>query len=214
MTVVGVAADVKNNGIANPAVPEYFRVRKPYPDMRMGTRAVALIETSMSAAALAPWIRAQIASLDPGLPVTIETMQGRLEEENQRPRFIAVLVGLFAAFGLVLAAVGLYGVMSFVVSQQTREIGVRMALGATPGNVVHLVLKNAGSWTATGVLCGLAGSFALARVARGLLFELSPHDPISIAAAVAMLSFAAFAAAAWPSYRASKVDPAVSLRHA
>ncbi len=213
LAIVGVAGDVKNNGLANSTGPEYYLTRKPYPDMRLGTRAVALMQTSMSAAALAAWIRAEVASVDPRLPVTIETMKSRLDEENHRPRFITVLVGLFAAFGLMLAAVGLYGVMSFVVMQQTREIGVRMALGATPANVVRLVLMKAGSWTAAGILCGLAGSFALARVARGLLFEVSPRDPISIVVAVAVLSLAAFAAAGWPSYRASRVDPAVSLRH-
>lgn len=213
LTVVGVVANVKNNGLANPAGPEYYRARKRSMVDSLGARAVALIQTSMSQAALAPWIRAQVISLDPRLPVSIETMQERLDEENNRPRFITVLVGLFAVFGLLLAAVGLYGVMAFLVSQQTREIGVRMALGATPAAVARLVLMNAGSWTAAGVLCGFAGSFALARIARGLLFEISPHDPISAIVAVAVLGLAAFVACWWPAYRASRVDPAVSLRH-
>ncbi len=189
LLVVGVAADVKNNGLANPPEPEYYHVRKRSPDIGMGSRAVALIQSSISTAALAPWIRAQVNSLDPRLPITIETMQERLHEENDRPRFITLLIGLFAAFGLVLAAIGLYGVMAFLVSQQTREIGVRMALGATPGDVARHILKHAAIWTAGGAALGLAGCFALTRLVRGLLFDVSPHDPIAMLAAVAFLGF-------------------------
>ncbi len=214
LTVVGVAADVKNNGLANPGDPEYYRVRKlSAPDLSLGYHAVALFRTSLPEAALAPWIRSGVADMDPTLPVKIETMQDRLHQETDRPRFLTVVTGLFAAFGLVLAAVGLYGVMAFLVGQQTREIGVRIAIGATPADIVRLVLKHAAVWTFAGAAIGFAGSLALARLARGLLFEISPHDPVSLAIAIAVLAFAAFAASWWPSYRASKVDPALSLRY-
>jgi ABC-type antimicrobial peptide transport system permease subunit len=123
------------------------------------------------------------------------------------------VIGLFAAFGLLLASIGLYGVMAFLVNQQTREIGVRMAVGATPANITRDVLKHGLTWIAIGVGFGLAGSFALTHLARSLLFEVSPHDPISMLAAVSALISAATAACWWPSYSASKVDPAVSLRH-
>jgi putative ABC transport system permease protein len=213
LAIVGVVADVKNNGLSNPAEPEYYLARKRSPDMGSGTRAVALIQSSASISAVVPWIRSQAATLDPHLPVNIETMQDRLHDQNDRPRFITVLVGLFAIFGLLLAAIGLYGVMAFLVSRQTREIGVRMALGATPGDVAGLVLRNAATWTGGGLALGLASSLALTRVARGLLFEISPHDPAAITVAIVVLAFAALIACLWPSYRASKVDPAISLRH-
>ncbi len=216
LAVVGIVADVKNNGLTNAADPEYYRVRKLAPDqgdMLLGYRGVALFRGSLSTAALASWIRAEVADVDPSLPVTIETMQDRLHEQSERPRFLTVLVSLFAVFGVSLAAIGLYGVMAFLVGQQTREIGVRVAIGATPRDVVFLILKHAATWTAAGTAAGLAGSFALTRLARGLLFEISPADPISLSVAVAVLALPALIACWQPSYRAAKIDPAVSLRY-
>lgn len=213
LTVVGVVANVKNNGLANAASPEYYRARKRSQEASLGVRAVAIIRSSASVTALAPWIRAQVASLDPHLPVAIETMRDRVDEQNERPRFVTVLVALFATFGLALAAVGLYGLMAFVVTQQTREIGIRMALGATAGDVTSSVLRQAGTWTAAGALCGIVCSLALLRLVRGLLFEVSPYDPFSTAIAIAVLCVTALAASWRPSRRASKVDPAVSLRY-
>lgn len=214
LTVVGVVADVKNNGLANAGDPEYYRVRKfVTQDFSLGYRAVALFRTSLPTGMLASSIRSEAAELDSTLPVTIQTMQDRLHEQTDRPRFLTVVTGLFAAFGLALAGIGLYGVMAFLVGQQTREIGVRIALGATPANIVRLVLKHAAVWTFAGAAIGLGGSLALARLARSLLFEISPHDPVSLSIAIAILALAAFLASWWPSHRASKVDPAVSLRY-
>jgi putative ABC transport system permease protein len=139
-------------------------------------------------------------------------MEGRVQRFQERPRFVAMLVGLFAALGLLLAAVGLYGVLSFLVAQQTREIGVRMALGARPRDIALQVQKHVGIWMGIGVAMGLAGSFALARAIRGLLFEISPTDPISLVAAVTVLVVTAALAAWIPSSRAARVDPAIALR--
>ena len=134
------------------------------------------------------------------------------ERFRERPRFVAILVGLFAALGLLLAAVGLYGVLSFQVARQTREIGVRMAIGARPWDIALQVQKYAGIWTGIGVATGLAGSVAFARAIRGLLFEVSPTDPISLVAAVTVLVVTAMLAAWIPSYRAARVDPVIALR--
>ena len=214
LMVVGVTGDVKNEGLANSPNPEYYLPRKRSPDMGLGSsRAVALFRTPLSTAELSPWIRAQLASVDPRVVVTVSTMREHVADETDRPRFLTVLVALFAAFGLVLAAVGLYGVMALLVSQQTREIGIRMAVGATPAIIARYILKHAATWTAVGALAGLAGSFALARLTRGLLFEISPYDPLSMLLAASVLALAALVACWWPSYRASKVDPAVSLRY-
>jgi putative ABC transport system permease protein len=122
------------------------------------------------------------------------------------------LVSLFAVFGWILAAVGLYGVLSFLVSQRTREVGVRMALGATPAKVAMLIQKQALVMVGAGLAVGLIAAAALTRLIQGLLFEISPEDPVSFGLAILAL-IAAAALAAWiPSRRAAAVDPAVALR--
>jgi hypothetical protein len=210
--VVGVAADVKNGGLITAPDPEYYRVRS-WNSTQLGHAAVAIFRTSLPMQSLAPWIRREIAAIDPSLPVKIESMQQRVGQLSERPRFVTVLIGLFAACGLLLAAIGLYGVMSFLVGQRTREIGVRIAVGATGRDIILLVLRFAARWTVFGALLGFAGSLFLTRLARGLLFETSPDDPVSFAAAAFVLLLAAFLAAWLPCARASRVDPAVSLRH-
>lgn len=214
--IVGVAADVKNAGLTAPSDPEYYRLRINA-STQFSRDGVALFRASaFSGASVAPltqFIRHEFATLDPSLPVTIETMETRVDRFRDRPRFLAFLVALFAALGLLLAAVGLYGVLSFLVAQQTRQIGVRMALGARPRDIALQVQKHAGVWTAAGVAAGLAGSLALARVVRGLLFEVSPVDPLSFSVAVAVLVAVAALAAWLPSHRAARVDPVIALRH-
>jgi predicted permease len=209
--IVGVAADTRNNGLTDPPYPMYYRLRMKGSD-QLGASGVALFRTSLGPAALVRWMRREFAALDPSLPVTVETMEGRVQKFRERPRFVALLVGLFAALGLLLAAVGLYGVLSFLVAQQTREIGVRMALGARPRDIALQVQKHVGIWMGMGVATGLAGSFALARAIRGLLFEVSPTDPASLVAAVTVLVVTAALAAWIPSSRAAGVDPAIALR--
>jgi predicted permease len=209
--VVGVAVDAKNSGIAVAADPEYYRLRMAHAAQSQ-PNAVALFRTSLDRATLTAWIRREFAALDPALPVTIEMLETRVDRFRDRPRFLAVLVALFAAFGLLLAAVGLYGVLSFLVTQQTREIGVRMALGARPRDIAWRVEKHAALWTGVGIVIGLGGSAALARTVRGLLFGISPGDLVSFGAAVAVLAgIAAFAAWA-PAHRAARVHPMVALR--
>jgi len=209
--IVGVAADARNNGIAGPAGPEYYRLRMAN-STQLGRSGVALFRTSLDPATLSRWVRREFAALDPTLPVTLQTMEERVDRFRDRPRFIAAVVAAFAALGLGLAAAGLYGVLSFLVAQQTREIGVRMALGARPRDIGLRVQLRAGAWIAAGVLVGTAGSLALARTVRGLLFDVSPGDPVSLAAAVLALCVAGALAAWLPSRRASRVDPVVALR--
>jgi putative ABC transport system permease protein len=209
--VVGVAGDAKNNGLTEAGDPEYYRLRMK-DAAQFGRSAVALFRTNLDAATLARWIRKQVASLDPALPVTVETMRDRVEKLQDRPRFVAGLVSIFAATALLLAAVGLFGVLSFLVTQRTREIGVRMAVGARPADIALQIQKQAGVWTGLGLAAGLAGSLALARTVRGLLFEVSPTDPRSLAAAVAVLVAVAALAAWLPARRAARIDPVVALR--
>ena len=138
---------------------------------------------------LSDWLTRQLHELDPELPVTITTMQQRVSKLAQRPRFNALLLALFAGMGALLAAIGLYGVMAFLVGQRTQEIGVRMALGATPSNIARLVLSRAALWTLTGALLGLAGVLFATRALRSLLFEVSEHDALTFV--IALLGLAA-----------------------
>jgi len=208
-SIVGVVADSKNVRIDQPADPEYYRLR---PQGRPSYSGIAWFRTGMTVEALAKLVRAEVASIDPSLPVTFQTLQDRVDQQVQRPRLIALLVMVFALSGLLLAAVGLYGVMSFLVTQRTREIGVRMALGASGRDVAVLIARFAGFCTTAGATVGLLASVVLARFARTLLFEVSPYDPLSLGISLLVLAVAAVLAAGVPSMRAAKMNPAVSLR--
>jgi len=208
--IVGVAADTRNNGLTE-TDPEYYRLRMANLSPQLG--AVALFRTSLPPAALAHWIREEVAQVDPSLPVTIDTLEQRVDRFREQPRFVAALVALFAGFGVLLAAVGLYGVLSFLVAQQTQEIGVRMALGARPRDIAAHIQAYAGMWTAVGVATGVVCSLAVTRIVKGLLFGVTPDDPWSLIAAVAVLTLTAAIAAWIPSRRAARVDPMVALRY-
>jgi predicted permease len=219
-TVVGVAADVSNRGPADQAGPEYYVVRKPAADLTwqnqeppMGWRkAFAIVRTSLDPGLAASELRRVAAEIDPSLPIEVTTMRARLRGVTERPRFYATLLGAFAAVGVLLAAIGLFGTMSFLVAQRSREIGVRMALGATAGGVLRHVLGFAARWAATGVVLGVPGAVIVARWLRGLLFRVAPQDPAAFIAAAVLLAAVAFLAAAGPAWRAARVDPASTLR--
>ncbi len=219
-TVIGIAGDVKNRGLAGPGEPEYYLVRKAVPDATyrnqeppLGWRSAFVVaRTAISPALTAGSIREIVASLDPTLPVQTETMPQRMDGLTQRPRFNAELLSAFAGMGVLLAASGLFGVMSFLVAQRTREIGVRMALGATPARIVGMTLRYAMRWTAAGLILGSLGSLASARFLRSLLFEVEPTDPRALIAGLLLLSCVALLAAAAPARRAARLDPMESLR--
>ena len=212
LTVVGVAADVKNGGIAEAADPEYYRLRMSG-GPAMPRSEVAVFRTTLDAAALSAWIRRELAALDPTLPITIETMDTRVARFTERPRFVALLVTLFAAFALLLAAVGLYGVLSFLVTQQTKEIGVRVALGARPRDVALRIQRSAGACAGIGIAVGIGGSLGATQLVKGLLFGVAPDDWLALVSAAGALIVVAALAAWIPSSRAARVDPIVALRH-
>jgi ABC-type antimicrobial peptide transport system permease subunit len=209
--VVGVVGNVKNNGLVERDDPEYYEIRK-HSGGGVERNAAAIIRTAMDPRVTSQWVRAEVAALDPTLPVDIQTIHERVGQLAQRPRFNAVLLGIFAGIGVLLAAIGLYGVISFLVAQRTQEIGVRMALGATPGAVTRLVLAHAARWAALGVALGLAGALLTARLLQAMLYQVSAKDPATILAVVALLSGVALLAAWAPSRRAARVDPAQALR--
>ena len=219
-TVAGVAADVKNAGLTERPDPEYYLVRRHGSDpvyaaqvMPFGWRAASVVvRTSLDAHATAESLRSIVTALDPTVPVTVETMGQHTGGLAQRPRFNAILLTIFAAMGLLLAAIGLYGVMAFLVAQRTREIGVRMALGASSGAIARMVLTNAVRWTGVGAALGIAGSLFAERALGSMLFGIPPHDPATLACAVAILGAVAAIAAWLPARQASAVDPMAALR--
>jgi putative ABC transport system permease protein len=218
--VIGIAGNVKNGGIIEPDAPEYYLVRKhagAYPaadaaSRQYSTHASFLIHSSLATGPVASWVRAEVAALDPALPVTIETMNQRVGTLTAQPRFNASLLSFFAGVSLLLAAIGLYGVVSFLVAQRTQEIGVRMALGATPGKIARLVLVRASRSVAMGLAIGMAGSIAAVGAMRGVLFGISENALGSFAIPVVILLVVAFFAAWVPSQRAARVNPIEALR--
>jgi ABC-type antimicrobial peptide transport system permease subunit len=166
----------------------------------------------MKSAAMAGWVRREIAALDPTLPVSVDTMHQRVSQMEARPRFDAALLGLFAALGLLLAAIGIYGVIAFLVTQRTQEIGVRMALGASTGDVLRLVTGKGMLLIGSGSLLGVAAASALSRLLRGLLFEVAPNDPLTLCAAAGLLVAVALLATLIPARAATRIDPMVALR--
>jgi len=215
-TVIGVVADVRNMGLEKGASPEFYLVRKPEKDAVFTSSdwrgASLVVRTAIGPRLSVPALRSAVAALDPALPVEVQTMEQRLGEITERPRFYAMLLGVFAATGVALAAIGLFGVMSFLVSQRRREIGVRMALGATPGHVVRLVLAFAGRWTGVGLVAGVAGSVVVSRWLRSLLFGVEAGDWRAPAAAIVVLAMVGLMAAVGPALGASRVDPVETLR--
>jgi putative ABC transport system permease protein len=211
-TVVGIAADVRNNGLEKTSDPEFYIPWKDDPQEYYG-HAFVILRTPVNPNTIAKWVRAEVASIDPTQPVILEAMAQRVSKLTDRPRFNAVLLTLFAVTGVCLAAVGLFGVVGYLVAQRTREIGVRMALGATPHNILLLVLRGVTRWTLAGALAGFVGSWFAARLLQSLLFGVSVHNPWLLCPPIVLLVAIAFLAGLIPARRAMRVDPMVALRH-
>jgi hypothetical protein len=219
LIMVGVAGNVRNNGLANSPDPEYYLVRqssrKGIPgdsDPAWWRRATAVVRTTLNEQAASASLRSVIQQLDAALPVKIETMDSHVDRFLWRPRFQTALLTLFAATGLALAAIGLYGLMSFLVAERTREIGVRIAIGATPGSVVKMVISDAARWTCAGTIMGIAASAGLLRLLQTLLYDIKALDIRAFAGAVAALAIVALLAAWIPAYRAARIEPTIALR--
>jgi predicted permease len=211
--IVGVAADVKNAGLAGDDEPEYYRLRRNTPeDWGGGRDSVVIVKTNLPADAMGTWIRSQVAAIDPTLPVDVQTLSQRVSRMADQPRFETVLVSLFASAGLLLAVVGLYGVISFLVAQRTQEIGLRMAIGATRGDILLLFLRSGFRLILPGAVLGLVLGFATSRMVASLLFGVSPRDPAVFVSVGVVLVLVALAATAIPAAKATRVDPNVALR--
>jgi putative ABC transport system permease protein len=209
MTIVGVVGVVKQYGLETDG-----KIATYFPELQyLPSRTFLVARTRSDQAGLAAAISAQIHSVDPTVVVYgIRNMQDRLYDSLARQRFSSTMLGAFAAFALLLAAVGLYGVMSYLVTQSTHDIGILVALGAQPGNIIGLVVRQGMQLTTIGILAGLLGAIALTRVIASLLFGVSTTDIATFLAVPALLAAAAFAATAIPACRATTVDPVVALR--
>ena len=210
-TVVGVAANVKNAGLTGTDEPEYYRLRRSVAsDWNPWT--VMVLKTSLSPDATAPWVRAQIAEIDPTLPVDIDTLTQTVNRLADRPRFETALLGFFAFCGLLMAVIGLYGVIAYVAAQRTQEIGVRMALGAARMNILRLIAGEGLRLIALGGITGLVTALASAQLLKSLLFQVGTRDPASFISVTLLLAVVAFAATLIPARSAMKTDPMQALR--
>lgn len=178
-----------------------------------GRQMSLVLRTTADPAAIVPAVRREIATLDPNLPLfNVRSLEAALGAAVARPRFYMLMLSIFAAAALVLCAVGIFGVMSFTVVQRTREIGVRIALGAAPQSVVRMVVGGALGLALAGVAIGLLTAAAGARLLSSLLFGVGPADPVTLGGVALLLTMVAAAAGYLPARRATRVDPAVALR--
>jgi putative ABC transport system permease protein len=208
-TVIGVVADSKNQGLNQPPAPQMFIndvALYPGSDMEFVVRHVGALP--MFAAA----VRARLHEVDPGMLAKFETLDEAIGRMSASSRFNVVLVGSFAAVAFLMAVIGVYGVLAFAVTQRTQEIGIRVALGAGPGSVQRLVLKEGVVLVAIGTALGLAGSLMSGRYLKSLLYDISATDLTTYAAVVVAIGIAAMIAAWIPAKRAASVDPMVALR--
>jgi len=213
-TIVGVVEDTKNAGIDKPGGPELYFSADQLARYGLNTDMNFVVRTSGDPQSLGQSVRAAIAEVDPTLPVYgLRPTSELVSKAVVQPRFLSLLLAIFSAVALFLAAVGIYGVMAYSVGQRTREIGVRMALGAQRFDVLRLVLSQGFILLGVGTVLGLAGAFTLTRLMRGLLFEIAPTDPATYVSVVVLLAGVALVACYIPARRATKVDPLVALRY-
>jgi predicted permease len=206
--VIGVVADAKYRSIRDEALPYFYMSRRQNPALT-GTLEM---RTDAEPSAVFPALRASLSALDPAVPFELATMREHLGVAVLAQRVGASLIGAFGGIGALLAALGLYGVLSYLVARRTREIGIRMALGSDSLTIMRMVLRRAAGLTAVGLAFGLAGAFAVARLVSGFLYGIDGRDPATFVAAGIFFTAIALAAALGPARRATRVDPTDALR--
>jgi putative ABC transport system permease protein len=214
--VVGIVVDERHNGVTGLVKEKFYIPHSQWHIVTGGNtirNAFVVVRTTGDPMSLASAVRAEVRGLDPTVPIAnVRPMREVVAAALATPRLTGFLMGAFAVIALVLAAVGLYGVLAYLVSRRTHEIGIRMAIGADRSQVLGLILGHGLRLTAVGIVAGLAGSFALARVMQTLLYDVAPTDPATYAAVTVVLLCAALAASVLPALRAVRVDPVTALR--
>ena len=209
VTIVGVAGDMHRRGLHRGARLEGFRPAGEF----IGRNMLLLVAADANALALAPAVRAEIRALDPLAPITeISTVDDALGDSLAIRRFQALLLSLFSVLAVLLAAVGIFGLIAQIVVRRTPEIGLRMALGARPRDVLGMIMRQGVAVAAVGAAAGIAGAMAVARALTSLLFGIGAADPVSYGAAAAVLGAAVLVACGLPAWHAARVDPMTALR--
>jgi putative ABC transport system permease protein len=211
MRIVGVVGDIRQHGPGQEPSPEIYMPYEQHPLVSTGMNL--LVRTAAPPGTLEDVLQGTMRTLAPDAPVRFSTMELELSENVAAPRFRTFLVGIFAGLAFCLAMVGVYGVVSYTVSQSTNEIGVRMALGASRGNVLRLVLAQALTLSGTGLIVGLLAALGLTRSMSSMLFMVKPTDPATLFAVALLLMVVAVAAGYIPARRATKVDPMIAMRY-
>jgi putative ABC transport system permease protein len=208
--IVGLVKNMKYQDLREEATPIVFlaQAQDDQPDLT----AQFLIHSTLPASALVGGVKQVIGETSPDIAIQFRVMTTQIRESLMKERLMATLSGFFGFLAVLLAVVGLYGVISYTVARRTNEIGIRMALGAQRGNVVGMIMREAALLLALGIAIGAGLSLAAARTATSLLFGLKPHDPITLVLAVVALAAVAAAASFLPAHRASRLDPMAALR--
>ena len=212
-TIVGVLKDVKQGGVDEETGTELYLLYNQNPALGAPSNMNVVVRTAADPEALAPEIRRVVREADASLPIVrYRSMDEVFADAVARPRFLTTLLGIFAALALLLAAIGTYGILSYAVTERRQEIGIRMALGASRGSVLGIVLKHGLTLAGIGLAIGLAASLGLTRLLRAQLFDVQPSDPVTMAAVALFIAAVAIVACLVPARRATLVDPMIVLR--
>jgi len=211
-TVIGVVGDVRHEGLGGELKPEMYVPMEDAPNVEDGPTLV--VRTTLDAGSAAAQLRELVLAIDRTMPVDrIETMDQLLSRSVAQPRFRTFVLAAFSILALVMASIGVYGVINYLVVQRTREFGIRMSMGATQTDVLRLVLRRAGALIGAGTCLGIAGAMLLVRFIDKLLFDTAPVDPLTFAAVPVVLAIVALTASYIPARRATRVDPMIALRY-
>jgi putative ABC transport system permease protein len=210
ITIVGVVADARTESLANASVPQiYLSLYQETPK-----ELAIFLRGDLNASAIPEEVRAMVQSVDPGLPVYgAQTLDDAVSTSLAERRFSMEMVACFAATALLLAALGIYGVISYIVSERTRDIGIRLALGAERGKILAMVLRQGLGLAMAGAALGLVGSVIVSHLMAGLLYGVMPTDPLTFVGVTLVLTGVALAACYIPARRAMRVDPMIALRY-
>jgi putative ABC transport system permease protein len=214
-TIVGVLKDVKQGGIGERAGTELYMLTDQQPAVTRSAPGLMnyMLRLGVPLDTVAPQFRQALREIDPTLPmIRMRTMEDVIDDSVSQPRFLTLLLGIFAGLAMLLAAIGTYGVLSYLVTERRQEIGIRLALGADRSSVLHLVLGRGLALAACGLAIGLAGAAAMTRLVRTLLFNVTPTDPTTLAVVAITTTIVASIACLVPAWRATRVDPIAVLR--